>query len=180
MDSCGLISSVRTCYKSPKYTNRWIVPVPPNQPTNRQTNKTCKGRNLETRTWFSEPDHKKTLHKKSADLLVAWWTALISEEALAIGCLEGFPDSGVLRISGERRLGKKKSSPKGSTLGDLALKFECIWVFPKIMVPPNHPFVHRVFHEINHSFWGTKNFWFNTHIIALDFKTPNLMFGHRT
>ena len=24
---------------------------------------------------------------------------------------------------------------------------ECnIWVFPKIMVPPNHPFVHRVFH----------------------------------
>ena len=28
-----------------------------------------------------------------------------------------------------------------------------IWVFPKIMVPPNHPFVHRVFHEINHPFW---------------------------
>ena len=27
-------------------------------------------------------------------------------------------------------------------------------VFPKIMVPPNHPFVHRVFHEINHPFWG--------------------------
>ena len=30
-----------------------------------------------------------------------------------------------------------------------------IWVFPKIiLVPPNHPFVHRVFHEINHPFWG--------------------------
>ena len=22
-----------------------------------------------------------------------------------------------------------------------------IWVFPKIVVPPNHPFVHRVFHD---------------------------------
>ena len=29
-----------------------------------------------------------------------------------------------------------------------------IWVFPKIGVPPNHEFVHRVFHEINHPFWG--------------------------
>ena len=28
-------------------------------------------------------------------------------------------------------------------------------VNPKIMGnPPNHPFVHRVFHEINHPFWG--------------------------
>ncbi len=34
-----------------------------------------------------------------------------------------------------------------------------IWVFPKIGVgPPNHPFVHRVFHEINHPFWGTSIF----------------------
>ena len=24
--------------------------------------------------------------------------------------------------------------------------FEAIWMFPKIVVPPNHPFVHRVFH----------------------------------
>ena len=24
--------------------------------------------------------------------------------------------------------------------------------------PPNHPFVHRVFHEINHPFWGTPIF----------------------
>ena len=29
------------------------------------------------------------------------------------------------------------------------------WVFPKIGVAPNHPFVHRVFHEISHPFWGT-------------------------
>ena len=26
------------------------------------------------------------------------------------------------------------------------------WVFPKIMVPPNHPFVHRVFHYFHHPF----------------------------
>ena len=25
------------------------------------------------------------------------------------------------------------------------------------MVPPNHPFVHRVFHEVNHPFWGVKS-----------------------
>ncbi len=28
----------------------------------------------------------------------------------------------------------------------------------KIGVPPNHPFVHRVFHEINHPFWDTPIF----------------------
>ena len=26
------------------------------------------------------------------------------------------------------------------------------------MVPPNHPFVHRVFHEINHPFWDIRIF----------------------
>ena len=29
-----------------------------------------------------------------------------------------------------------------------------IWVFPKIMGPPNHPFVHGVFHYFHHPFWG--------------------------
>ena len=29
------------------------------------------------------------------------------------------------------------------------------WVFPKIMVPPNHPLLNRVFHYFNHPFWGT-------------------------
>ena len=29
--------------------------------------------------------------------------------------------------------------------------------------PPNHPFVHRVFHYIHHPFWGTPIFG-NTHI----------------
>jgi len=34
-----------------------------------------------------------------------------------------------------------------------------IWRFPKIGVPPNHPFFSRLFHEINYpaisSYWGT-------------------------
>ena len=40
------------------------------------------------------------------------------------------------------------------------------WVFPKIMVPPNHPFGHRVFHYFHHPFWGVYHpyFWFNIHI----------------
>ncbi len=35
------------------------------------------------------------------------------------------------------------------------------WVFPKIGVgPPNHPFVHRVFHYFHHPFWGNPPyFW---------------------
>ena len=38
-------------------------------------------------------------------------------------------------------------------------------MFPKIGVPPNHPLKNRVFHEINHPFWGfSPYFWFNTHI----------------
>ena len=32
-----------------------------------------------------------------------------------------------------------------------------IWWFPEIGVPPNHPFLDRIFHEINHPFWGTPN-----------------------
>ena len=28
------------------------------------------------------------------------------------------------------------------------------WVLPKIMIPPNHPFVHKVFHYFHHPFWG--------------------------
>ena len=32
---------------------------------------------------------------------------------------------------------------------------------PRIMgvYPPNHPFVHRVFHDFHHPFWGTTKFW---------------------
>ena len=38
-----------------------------------------------------------------------------------------------------------------------------IWMFPKIGVPPNHPFAHRVFHYYHHPFWGTTIFG-NSHI----------------
>ena len=41
-----------------------------------------------------------------------------------------------------------------------------VGVEPKIGVvnsPPNHPFVHRVFHEINHPFWVTLIFG-NIHV----------------
>ena len=41
----------------------------------------------------------------------------------------------------------------------------CIWVFPKIMVPPNHPILIG-FSIINHPFWGTPIFG-NIHIFAL-------------
>ena len=36
-------------------------------------------------------------------------------------------------------------------------------MFPKIMVPPNHPWINRVFHYINHPFWGPPIFG-HTHI----------------
>ena len=37
--------------------------------------------------------------------------------------------------------------------------------FQKIWLPPNHPFVHRVFHYFHHPFWGLKTPIFgNTHI----------------
>ena len=38
-----------------------------------------------------------------------------------------------------------------------------IWVFPKIVVPQNHPFSIGVFHYFHHPFWGTTIFG-NTHI----------------
>ena len=33
-----------------------------------------------------------------------------------------------------------------------------IWVFPKMVVPPNHPLKNRVFHYFHHPFWGTTYF----------------------
>ncbi len=47
------------------------------------------------------------------------------------------------------------------------------WVFPKMMVPPNHPFVHRVLEPlfINHPFWVVNSpyLWFNPHFSSLFF-----------
>ena len=39
-----------------------------------------------------------------------------------------------------------------------------IWVFPKIMVPPNHPIKNRVVHHFHHPFWGPTPIFGNTHI----------------
>ena len=35
-----------------------------------------------------------------------------------------------------------------------SLAYIYIWVFPKIMVPPNHPLNNRVYHDFHHPFWG--------------------------
>ena len=35
-------------------------------------------------------------------------------------------------------------------------------------IPPNHPFVHRVFHEINHPLWGPTPIFGNVHIFFLE------------
>ena len=41
-----------------------------------------------------------------------------------------------------------------------------IWVFPKIMVPPNHPILIGI-SIINHPFWGFyPYFWSSTHMVA--------------
>ena len=46
------------------------------------------------------------------------------------------------------------------------LELQGIWVFPTIMVPPNHPFVHRVFHYkpsilgVLPLFWETTIYFF--------------------
>ena len=38
------------------------------------------------------------------------------------------------------------------------------------MVPPNHPFVHRVFHYFHHPFWGFPPIFGNTHFISSIFQ----------
>ena len=41
-------------------------------------------------------------------------------------------------------------------LGDAGWICNTKWVFPKMVgFPPNHPFVHGVFHDFHHPFWGT-------------------------
>ncbi len=61
-----------------------------------------------------------------------------------------------------------------------------IWVFPKILVPPNHPFVHSVFHYKPSFFWG-KNpifgnihiFWCHGHRCSMDLRNPSFEAGRR-
>ena len=52
-----------------------------------------------------------------------------------------------------------------------------IWVFPKIMVLPNHPFVHRVFHEINLPFLGARPYsWKHPYFIIFLFETTFVLY----
>ena len=37
-------------------------------------------------------------------------------------------------------------------------------MFPKIVVPPNHPWINRVFHYFHHPFWGYHYFWKHPHV----------------
>ena len=49
--------------------------------------------------------------------------------------------------------------PRRDQLGPEPMEgFEPVWVVPKMMVPSNHPFVHRDFHYFHHPFWGTSIF----------------------
>ena len=57
------------------------------------------------------------------------------------------------------KLVKKKADPQIQCPRIIFFDFPCklslvMWVLPKIIVPPNHPFVHRVFHYFHHPFWG--------------------------
>ena len=63
----------------------------------------------------------------------------------------------------------------------VSVDYTIIWVFPKTMVPPNHPFVHRVFHEISTIHFGgfTTPIFGNIHIyIYLEPVCP-LFFGRQ-
>ena len=50
----------------------------------------------------------------------------------------------------------------------------------KKIVPPNNPFVHRVFHYFHHPFWGkTPYFWVDTHmdVFFVAFFASRVCFG---
>ena len=48
----------------------------------------------------------------------------------------------------------QKTSWKQPLVDLVYVHFLSIWVFPNIMVPPNHPLKNRVFHYFHHPFWG--------------------------
>ena len=52
----------------------------------------------------------------------------------------------------------------GKMFGIVLGSFDCMWGFPKIMVPPNHPILIG-FSIINHPFWGILIFG-NTHVFC--------------
>jgi len=48
-----------------------------------------------------------------------------------------------------------------------------MWMFPKIVVPPNHASKNRVFHYFHHPFWGVSLFLETPTSAELAFKTPS-------
>ena len=64
---------------------------------------------------------------------------------------------------------KNQTDPSGTSVGHHFQKhILCYYMdVSEIMVPPNHPFVHRVFSIINHPFWEPTPIFGNTHILTL-------------
>ncbi len=56
-----------------------------------------------------------------------------------------------------------------------------MWVFPKIVVLPNHPLKNRVFHYFHHPFWGKKPLFLETtmfiHVYPCFFAATRLVLG---
>ena len=50
--------------------------------------------------------------------------------------------------------------------------FQIIWMFPKIVVPPNHPILIG-FSNINHPFWGPAPIFGNTHLMFYPTNSTN-------
>ncbi len=76
-------------------------------------------------------------------------------------CLEWHPIPTLTKGGGRFAVSRKKPWVSLTLAGQKAMKVT-IWVFPKIMVPPkppNHPFVHRVFHYFHHPFWVFPYVW---------------------
>ena len=63
-----------------------------------------------------------------------------------------------LLISGWKHSNYQTFETIKPTINSGSILFPTKWVFPKIMVPPNHPFVHRVFHYFHHPFGDTTIF----------------------
>ena len=75
------------------------------------------------------------------------------------------------------------SPRKNPTIWDFFC-LETIWMFPKIVVPPNHP-MSIGFSIINHPFWGTPNFrkhpfWTGNHQLNSSFEGDSFSFGSTT
>ena len=112
--------------------------------------------------------------------LVRWFTCLSSKATALFFTFQVVPfQQGFWSQHGPCKVGPKPNifhfSPR--SLGFHDPKFDYIiffrwvgsttnWVFPKIVgkLPPNHPWINRVFHDFHHPFWGKiPYFWKHPH-----------------